>query len=80
MPLNKAAEGAAEFSGSGTIGFVVLGIIVGPVILIILTAMLGAPRNFKIPGLFVGSIILLIGGLVASLAVIGRLLQFIVPQ
>ncbi|MDO8687913.1 MAG: hypothetical protein Q7K41_04925 [Dehalococcoidales bacterium] len=75
-----AAEGAAEFSGSGTIGFIVLAIIIGPVVLLTLAAMFGAPRNFRIPGLFVGSVILLIGGLVASLAVIGRLLQFIVPQ
>ncbi len=81
IPVNAvAAQEAVPFSGSGTIGFVVLGIIVGPVVLIILAAMLGAPRNFRIPGLFISSVILLIGGLVASLAIIGRLLQFIVPQ
>lgn len=81
IPVNAlVAQEAAEFSGSGTIGFVVLAIIVGPVILLTLVAMFGAPRNIRVPGLFLGSLILLIGGLIASLAIVGRLLGFVVPQ
>lgn len=74
-----AAPVAEEFSGSGTIGFVVLAIIVCPVILLTLAAMFGAPRTFRIPGLFMGSLILLIGALIAGFAIIGVLLGFIVP-
>ena len=75
-----AAQEAEEFSGAGTIGFVVLAVIVGPVVMLTLAAMFGAPRNFRVPGLFLGALILLIGALIGGFAIGGRLLGFIVPQ
>lgn len=77
VPVNAVAE---EFSGSGTIGFVVLSIIVGPVILLTLAAMFGSPRNFRVPGLFLGSVVLLIGALIGFFAAASLLLKFVVPQ
>ena len=71
---------AGEFSGSGTIGFVVLAVIVSPVILLTLAAMFGSPRNFRVPGLFLGSLILLVGTLIGFFAAANVLLGFIVPQ
>ncbi len=81
IPVNTVAAKAAEgLAGSDTIGYIVLAIIVGPVILLTIASMLGAPRTFRIPGLFIGSIILLIGGIILSFAISGVLLRFIVPQ
>ncbi|MBI4284120.1 MAG: hypothetical protein HY663_06605 [Chloroflexi bacterium] len=77
IPANRVAE---EFSGSGTIGFVVLAIIVGPVIMLTLAAILGSPRNFRVPGLFLGSVVLLIGSLIGFFVVAGTLLGFVVPR
>ena len=70
---------AAEFPERGTIGFIVLSIIIAPVLVITIVSMLAAPRTFRIPVLFVGSVILLIGAFVSIFAITGWLLGFIVP-
>ncbi len=80
-PANAVAVQAADGSTApDTIGFIVLAIIVGPVIVLTIASIFGAPRTFRIPGLFVGSIILLLGALISGFAIIGVLLGFIVPQ
>ncbi len=79
-PASAFATPAADDPTSGTIGFIVLGIIVGPVIILTIASMLGHPRTFRIPGLFMGALILLIGGMVLSFLAVGILLKFIVPQ
>ena len=71
---------AEEFTASGTIGFIVLAIIVGPVIIITIAAMFGRPRTFRVPALFMGSVILLIGATLLGFAISSILLGFIVPQ
>ena len=62
------------------IGYVIMGVIGIPLITIVTIAIFTAPRNFRIPGLFLGSIILQIVGFIVVFAVIGVLLGFIVPQ
>ena len=62
-----------------TIGFIVLAIIIGPVIILTIASMFGTPRTFRLPGLFLGSVILLIGAMVLGFAILGALLGFIVP-
>ncbi len=80
-PVNAVATEAAEGPvTSGTIGFVVLAIIIGPVILLTIAAMFGAPRTFRVPGLFLGALMLLIGAIILGFAASGVLLKFIVPQ
>lgn len=75
-----AAEAAEGPVASGTIGFIVLAIIVGPVILLTIAAMLGSPRTFRVPGLFLGALILLFGAIILGFAASSVLLKFIVPQ
>ncbi len=80
-PANAVAAEAVEgLAAPDTIGFIVLAIIVGPVILLTIAAIFGSPRTFRIPGLFIGSIILLLGALISGFAIISALLGFIVPQ
>ncbi len=74
------AQVAEKPTESGTIGLIVLAIIVGPVIVLTIISMFGAPRTFRIPGLFIGSLVLLIGAMILAFAVFGALLGFIVPQ
>ncbi len=62
------------------IGFVIMAIIGIPITILITAAIFEAPRTFRIPGLFLGSIILMVGGFIAAFAVISMLLKFIVPQ
>ncbi len=80
-----AGNAITEQAGGGflapdLIGFVVLAIIVGPVILITMVSIFSPPRTFKVPGLFLGSLILLIGALISGFAIFGFLLSFIVPS
>ncbi len=65
---------------SGTIGFIVLAIIIGPVILLTIAAVIESPKTSRIPELFIGSVILLLGALISSFAAISLLLKFIIPQ
>ena len=76
---NAAAAEAGEGAAPVRIGFIVLAIIVGPVILLTIASIFEAPRTYRIPGLFIGSLILLIGAIVLSFAIAGVLLGFIVP-
>ncbi len=71
---------AEESAASTTIGFIVLAIIVGPVIVLTIASMFGAPRTFRIPGLFMGSLVLLVGAIIVAFAIFSALLGFIVPQ
>ncbi len=75
-----AAQMTAEPATPIPIGFVVLAVIVGPVIVLTIAAMFGAPRTFRIPGLFLGSLALLVGAIVLAFAAMSALLGFIVPQ
>ncbi len=80
-PANAVAAQVAEgFTAPGKIGFVLLAIILGPVIILTIASMFGTPRNFRVPGLFIGSVILLIGAIIVVFAISGMLLRFIVPQ
>lgn len=75
--ITQASEGAAA---SENIGFIVLGIILGPVLLLTIGAIIEFPRKSRIPELFLGSFFLLVSALIAGFAAIGFLLKFIVPQ
>ncbi len=80
-PANAVASETTDGLGaSDTIGFIVLAIIVGPVILLTIAAIFGAPRTFRVPGLFIGSLILLFTAIIFSFAISSVLLGFIVPQ
>jgi hypothetical protein len=62
------------------IGYVVLGVILGPVLILTIASVIEFPKKSRIPELFLGSVFLLISGMVAGFAVIGYLLTFVVPQ
>ena len=62
------------------IGFILMGIIAIPVIVLIIASMLSTPRTFRVPGLFIGSIIVLFGIVMVVFAIFGAILGFIVPQ
>ena len=80
-PVNAVATQAAEgLAATDKIGFIVLAIIVGPVIVLTIASIFGKPRTFRVPGLFIGSLILLIGAIILSFAISSALLGFIVPQ
>ena len=74
-----ATQVAEEFTASGTIGFIVLAIVVVPVVALTIASMLGSPRTFRVPGLLIGSLILLIGATILGFAISSVLLGFIVP-
>ena len=66
---------------SDKIGFIVLGIIIGPVFLLTLASIIIEFRNkSRIPELFLGAFVLLVGALVAGFAAIGIALKFVIPQ
>ena len=71
---------SGEITESGTIGIIVIAGIIGPVVLLIIAAIISKPRMFRIPGLFVGSVILLISVMIVFFAAASFLLGFIVPQ
>ncbi len=79
---SRAAE--AESAGfsipPGYIGFVVLGLIGIPVVLLVSSAIFGAPRNMKVPGLFLVCLGVLISATVVGFALIGSLLGFVFPK
>ena len=79
-PANAVAAQASEgLAAPDTIGFIVLAVIVGPVVVLIIASMFGAPRTFRVPGLLMGSLILLIGAMILGFAISGVVLGFIVP-
>ncbi len=81
IPASIDAVLASEgLSSSSAIGFIVLGIIVGPVILLTIIGIIEFPRKSRIPELFLGAFILLVSGMVLSFAAIGALLKFVIPQ
>lgn len=61
------------------IGFVLMGIIAVPVIVLIIASVLSPPRTFRVPALFIGSIVVLFGIVMAVFAVFGAILSFFVP-
>ena len=66
---------------SDKIGFIVLAIIIGPVFLLTMTSIIIEFRNkSKIPELFLGAFVLLVGALIAGFAAIGIALKFVIPQ
>ena len=62
------------------IGFILMGIIVVPVIILIIASIFSKPRTFRIPILFIGSLIVLFVIVMVVFALFGGLLGFIVPE
>jgi hypothetical protein len=62
------------------IGLVIIGIILVPIIILIAASVLETPRTLRIPGLFFGSLVLQIGGIILSFAILGTILGLIIPQ
>ncbi len=62
------------------IGLLLIAIIVVPVITLVVAFVLGSPGTLRVPGLFIGSLILQIGAIIVSFAVLGAILGLIVPQ
>ncbi len=79
VPGGALAQTVEESTSSVPLGFIVLSIIIGPVIVFTLAAMFGRPREFRVPGLFLGSVVLLIGSMIAGFFIIGNLLKFVIP-
>jgi hypothetical protein len=64
----------------GSIGYVVLGLILVPVVVLIASAIFSSPRNTRVPGLFLGSVVLLIGATIVGFAAFGALLGLVFPK
>ncbi len=75
--LLQAAEGLLA---PNRIGLTVMAIIAIPVIFLIITSIFSPPRTFRVPGLFLGSLILLIGAIIFAFAAFSAILGLIVPQ
>jgi hypothetical protein len=60
-------------------GFVILAVIAVPVALLLMAAMFGSPRNARLPVLFMGAAVMLVGGTIVGFAAIGALLSHVVP-
>lgn len=78
--MNILTTVAEESTSPERIGFIVLAIIIGPVIILTLAAVMGKPRTVMIPGLFLGSVVMFISAMVIGFAAIGIVLKFIIPQ
>ena len=78
----KAAE--AESVGfslpTGYIGYLVLALIVTPVVILVTSAVVGGPRDLKVPGLFLVCLGVLISATIVGFAVIGKLLGLVIPS
>jgi hypothetical protein len=62
------------------IGFILMGIITVPVIVLITASIFSKPRTFRVPSLFIGSIIVLFGIVMVVFAIFGSILGLFVPQ
>ncbi len=80
--MSRAAE--AESTGlsipAAYMGYVVLGLIVTPVVVLVASAVFGHPRNMKVPGLFLICLGTLISATVVGFGLIGVLLGFVFPK
>jgi hypothetical protein len=74
------AESTGFSIPSGYLGFVVLGLIGIPVVLLVSSAIFGAPRNMKVPGLFLVCLGVLISATIVGFALVGSLLGFVFPK
>jgi len=72
---NEAVTGSVA---ADKIGFIVMGIIVGPVFLLTLASMIES-RNTRIPGLFLGAFVVMVSAVVLGLGAIGFALKFFFP-
>ncbi|MBI2831736.1 MAG: hypothetical protein HYX79_05720 [Chloroflexi bacterium] len=61
------------------IGLVIIGVILVPVIAIIATFMLETRRKPRVPGLFLGSLVVQVTGIVASFVLLGALMGMLIP-
>ena len=66
--VQLAAEG--NEASKVPIGYIVLAVIVGPVLLLTIAAIIELPKKTKIPELFLGAFVLLISAMVAGFAAI----------
>ncbi|MDP2918619.1 MAG: hypothetical protein Q8O43_00130 [Dehalococcoidia bacterium] len=62
------------------IGIIVIAVVVIPVVVLILEFVLEKPRTFRIPSLFLGSVVAQIVGVVVLMALMGALLGLLIPQ
>jgi len=60
------------------IGLFIITLIVAPVAAIILAFVLDKPHKSRVPGVFLGSVVVLFGGMIALMALLGTALSFIV--
>lgn len=60
-------------------GLILIMIIETPILIMILASIFGSPRKFRVTGLFIGSLILLLAALVIGTAVIGMMLELFIP-
>ena len=58
---------------------VILGIVGLPVVLLLLTTLLGGPKGGSVKALFLGALVIIIGGFLTMTAVMSSILSFIVP-
>lgn len=60
------------------IGFLIITLVVVPVAAVILAFILDKPRKSRVPGVFLGSVVVLLGGMIVLMALLGTALSFIV--
>ncbi|OGO40283.1 MAG: hypothetical protein A2147_00615 [Chloroflexi bacterium RBG_16_57_8] len=77
----ELAESAEQTVGipPSMIGFVVLALILVPVVVLISSAIFGAPRNSRVPALFLAAVVILISVTIIGFAAFGSLLGLVFP-
>ena len=85
--LMASASGSVAAAAESTvglppdmIGFVVLALIAVPVIVLVSSAMFAAPRNTKVPLLFLASVGILVSATIVGFAAFGALLGLVFPK
>jgi len=79
--IQQAAQAAEHTTQSPLpIGYIVLAIIMAPVVSFAIAAVFSRPRQYRVPSLFIASVVLLIGLMVVGFFAIGFVLKFIVPN
>ena len=62
------------------LGYVVLGVVIIPVFSLIVASIVDKPRTFKIPMLFIASLVIIAGGLLLGFVVFGAVIDLVFPK
>lgn len=74
------AQASEEVTLPIPLGYIVLGVVIIPVFSLIVASIVDRPRTFKIPLLFVVSLVIIAGGLLLGFVVFGAVIDLVFPK